>query len=96
MIDWPPNIPHPSPRRVFQTAWRRTRNRAAATAILAIYVREVVHRDRDGRSNIWTDASKQTGICVPTLERAVQRRRYDPDMRYLAFAILNDLILQCR
>lgn len=96
MIDWPPNVPPPEPHAILQAAWRRTRNRGMATAILAIYVREVIERDRDGRMNIWTGASKQTGICVTTLERAVQRRRQCPDTRYIAFAILNDLILQCR
>lgn len=96
MIDWPPNVPLPKPHRIVQTVWRRTRNRAMATAIVAIYAREVISRDRDGRMNIWTDISKDTGLKVKTLERAVSRRQNCPNTRYLAFAILNELIRESR
>lgn len=96
MIDWPPNVPLPKPHRIVQAVWRRTRSRSMATAVMAIYAREVFNRGRGGRRDIWTGISKDTGIKVGTLERASVMRRHCPDTRYIAFAILNELIREAR
>ena len=96
MIEWPPDVQLPQPRQVYEEAMRvHGRSRQAlnvSKAVTAIYLAEVVGENRLGRKGVWLGAVEQTGISSNSWQMLYAKNRKKPEIRRLAFNLLNELI----
>lgn len=97
MIEWPPNIQTPDAGLVFRACINRFgseyHGKAMATAVTAIYTKEVIYENRT-RRDMWTTTAALCGVKKDALQQAYQRSGNKKWARFLAAGLINELVRQ--
>ena len=94
-LEWPPGLQTPDAGMIYRTCIDRFgseyHGKAMATAVTAIWIKEVIYSGRT-RRNMWTISAALCGVNIDAMKQAYQRSGNKRWARWLAVGMMNELV----